>query len=243
MVYTEWRRAKAQAVLERSGMARLLSIVAGALVLALTFLPGDAGADGAWLDGPVANWNTPGMAIPPAPPTDPSVNPRCPAGRPPATPREQAVVDAGWKLYGNFSQGGAVEEMSGLAGYDGMCRPMQYQIFYFVDQKFAGTLSPVTMDSRTDGALNSVAMVNDQTVTARYARYTFQDALCCPSAMSTAIFEIDRAGSAPIVSLKSVSTEPTGSQPPSPGPSPSPAPIVTASPAPIQAPAQLPRRP
>ena len=35
-------------------MARLLSIVAGALVLALTFLPGDAGADGAWLDGPVA---------------------------------------------------------------------------------------------------------------------------------------------------------------------------------------------
>lgn len=218
-------------------MSRLLTIVA---VLTLTLVPGIADADGAWLDGPVADWNQPGMAIPRAPATDPSVNQNCPAGRAPATPREQAVVDAGWKLYGGFSQGTPVEEMSGLAGYDGMCRPMQFQIFIFVDGVFAGTLSPTPMDSRTDGSLTGLDILNFETYTARYSRYTARDPLCCPSGISTAVFEIDRSGSGPIVSLRSLKTEATPVQPPTPAPSPTP--IVSPSPAPVQAPAQVPRR-
>jgi hypothetical protein len=224
-------------------MARLVMIVVVSLALVLTLVPTVAGADGAWLDGPVANWNTPGMEIPRAPATDPAVNPNCPAGRAPATPREQAVVDAGWKLYGGFIQGTSVEHMSGLAGYDGMCRPMQFNVFVFVNGVFAGTLSPTPMNSRTDGSLNGLEVVNLASYTGRYSRYTSQDPLCCPSGISTAVFEIDRSGSAPIVSLRSLKTEAVPVQQPSPASSPAPAPTAPTSPAPIQAPVQLPGRP
>ena len=46
--------------------------------------------------------------------------------------------------------------ISGLAAYDGMCRPLGYQSFVFVDGVFAGTVSPEPMNSRTTGAATDV---------------------------------------------------------------------------------------
>ena len=58
-------------------MFRTLAIVATVLLLAAVLGPGLAGADGAWLDGPVTNWNRPGMAIPKAPPRNSASQPQC----------------------------------------------------------------------------------------------------------------------------------------------------------------------
>jgi hypothetical protein len=45
-------------------MSRARAIVGSVLLLTVVLGPGLAGADGAWLDGPVTTWNRPGMAIP-----------------------------------------------------------------------------------------------------------------------------------------------------------------------------------
>jgi hypothetical protein len=69
-------------------------------------------------------------------------------------------VYVGSKLCRLRAQGPGFKALSkrkrGTAGYDGMCRPRQYQDFVFVGSVFAGTLSPQPMDSRTDGALGRV---------------------------------------------------------------------------------------
>jgi hypothetical protein len=108
-----------------------------------------------------------------------------------------------------------------------MCRPAEYQTFVFVGGTFAGTLSPSLMTSRDDGALVQTSIVSDTQIQAEYVRYTRQDALCCPSARSTAIFEIARVGDAPVVRLVSVSTVPTGAP--------------TMVPSPVVPPVQIPR--
>ena len=84
-------------------MTRGLLVVASALLLAAVLVPGLAGADGAWLDGPVTTWNRPGMAIPQAPPRHSASQPQCfdSAVKPDSPPR-QALVDAGWFLF-NFN--------------------------------------------------------------------------------------------------------------------------------------------
>lgn len=43
--------------------------------------------------------------------------------------------------------------ISGMANADGMCRPLTDQVFVFSGGQFIGTLSPILMDSRTDGSL------------------------------------------------------------------------------------------
>src|SRR5688500_683226 len=42
-------------------MSRARAIVASVLFLTAVVVPGLAGADGTWLDGPVTNWNRPGV--------------------------------------------------------------------------------------------------------------------------------------------------------------------------------------
>lgn len=91
----------------------------------------------------------------------------------------------------------------GTAGYDGMCRPVQYQAFVFVRGVFVGTLSPEPMDSRTDGALTRVALRNSELLSAEYVRYAAEDPLCCPSRTTTVAFEI---GDGPVVRPASAST-------------------------------------
>src|SRR5262249_13967265 len=123
-------------------------------MLAARAAAGPAQEKGAsWLDAQTpASWNTPGLAIPPAPKVQESVGPRCrPAARPPQGNEDKQVARRGWDLV-DVSQGGSgVVVVRATAGYDGMCRPLQYQDFAFVNGVFAGTLSPHPMDSRTDG--------------------------------------------------------------------------------------------
>lgn len=215
----------------------------GALVLAIVTilagaLPQTAAADGSWLDSASTTWNTPGMAIPKAPPFAPDNDPRCLEQLKPAeSDAARAVEAAGWKLFSGDLTDSHVRIVRGLAAFDGMCRPMDYQLFAFTAATppvFLGTLSPTPMDSRTDGGLNQIELVNLDRVVARYARYKDSDALCCPSAVSTVTYRVEQRGTGMVLVRMNTVTEPTSAAAPTTSGSPS-------SPAPVQAPAQVPR--
>lgn len=153
-----------------------------------------------WLDSPTGSWNTPGMAIPEAPNFEDYSNMNCgQQERPAETPQDQALVDAGWRLFLAYQQGWGVTLVSGLSGYDGMCRPIGYQDFVFVDGEFAGTLAPEPMASRTDGASDGANLWSAETISAQYRRYAPDDALCCPSSSNYVEFTITRGGDGPVV--------------------------------------------
>jgi len=183
-------------------MKRVPVIVALVALLVAAFGRG-ARADGSWLDAPIQNWNTPGASLPAAPAMDPSTNPMClgpqSQARPPETAEDYALTDAGWTLVAAYQGGFGVKLIEALSGYDGMCRPLGYQVFVFVDGSFAGTLSPVLMDSRMDGALSRDALFSRQNLSATFLRYTPTDPLCCPSSMSSLSYTIDTSGAAPVV--------------------------------------------
>ena len=214
-------------------------LVVAAILLALP-LPQLALAeyDGGWIDNPRMTWNTGGMPIPKAPAFNPANDPRCleqlkaadsDAGR--------AVEAAGWKIYISDLTDGSVRIVRGLAGFDGMCRPMEYQAFAFTTStppQFIGTLSPTAMGSRTDGALIQLELVNLDRIIGRYARYTNQDAFCCPSAVSTVTFGVGQSGMNSVLSRMGTVTEPPSAAAPTSSGSPS---------SPAAAPAQLPRTP
>lgn len=71
---------------------------------------------------------------------------------------EKAVVREGWKLYGPVQSSGTTIVFTALAGFDWMCRPLGYQAFAYSEERYAGTLSPVPMNSRTDGSLTRVPL-------------------------------------------------------------------------------------
>ena len=153
-----------------------------------------------WLDRPTGSWNTPGMAIPKAPDCEDYSDMNCGQHeRPAETPQDQALVDAGWHLFTAYQQGWGVTLVSGLSGYDGMCRPIGYQDFVFVDGEFAGTLAPEPMASRTDGASDGAHLWGADTISAQYRRYTPDDALCCPSGSTYVEFTITRGADGPVV--------------------------------------------
>ena len=159
-----------------------------------------------WLDtAKPAAWNTPSQAIPSAPKIQGTVNARCrDSARPPQLAEDTLVRKRGWDLVGEFQGGWQIIVIRGAAGYDGMCRPRQYQDFVFVRGAFAGTLSPQPMDSRTDGAIAQVSLQSGTRLTAQYARYATSDALCCPSRTTSVAFEV--ASDKPIVRPVSAST-------------------------------------
>jgi hypothetical protein len=149
------------------------------------------------------------MANPPAPAPDIPPDPRCPtvAGRWAETPDDLALVQAGWQLYGSYQAGWGLRVIKALGGYDGMCRPMHFNEFVFVDGVFAGTISPQPMDSRTDGTGQVIGLGPDQ-VTARFSRYTPADPLCCPSGEAIVQYRIDRTGAQPVLARESSATTP-----------------------------------
>src|SRR6266542_5375897 len=74
------------------------------------------------------------------------------------------------------------------AFYDGMCRPWQFNAFVFVEGRLAGTVSPVPMDSRTDGVLSGQpAVLHGGRLEAAFTRYAPSDPLCCPSRGTTRV--------------------------------------------------------
>ena len=145
-----------------------------------------------WLDTPKpAPWNSAGMPIPPAPQVRGNLDPHCrELARPPQSDEDQRLRDQGWDLVGAFQGGWQILVIRGTAGYDGMCRPLQFQDFVFVRGNFAGTLSPRPVDSRTDGALGRVTLESDRRLVAEYARYSVADPLCCPSRTTSVVFDV-----------------------------------------------------
>lgn len=152
-------------------------------------------SEAAWLDelNPY-NWNKPGMSIPAAPPPQKDTIPACEGhSRPSQFLEDTSVREQGWNLIGPYQGGWNILVIAAAAGFDGMCRPLQYQYFVFVRGAFAGTLSPGLMNSRTDGALNRVSFhPSGNTLDVQYLRYAPGDALCCPSRTANVVFEIDR---------------------------------------------------
>jgi heat shock protein HslJ len=182
--------------------------VASSLFVIVTCLPAIGAAQGqaAWLDSPKPTaWNTPGRMVPPAPKPPGPADARCRAdARPVQLPEDRQVRDRGWDLIGAFQGGWQTVVIRGAASYDGMCRPSPYQDFVFVRGTFAGTLSPQPMYSRTDGAISRVWLQNGTQLTAEYTRYAASDPLCCPSRMTSVIFDV--AGDKPAVRPVSAST-------------------------------------
>jgi LppP/LprE lipoprotein len=185
------------------------------LVVAAAFVLGAQSAfagSGDWLDKPLSTWNQAGASLPtaPEPKGDSPNDPRC-AGpvRQPATPSERAVAAVGWSLYGKAQAKGDTTVLLAEASVDGMCRPWDYQAFVFVKGTFAGALSPVFMDSRTDGALSEVRLLSPTSIEVTFMRYVDADPLCCPSRLSTVRYRIEHRPQGPAVAPLSVKTKST----------------------------------
>jgi heat shock protein HslJ len=99
-------------------------------------------------------------------------------------------VRQGWKLYGSVQSYGLTQVITATSGFDGMCRPLQYQAFVYWEGRYAGTLSPVSMDSRTDGAIANINLTSTTNISAEFNRYSSSDALCCPSGKSWVQFNL-----------------------------------------------------
>jgi hypothetical protein len=184
-----------------------IALVAGAIVTALGMSVVFAQTPGkSWLDMPLSNWNAPGQTLPTAAPggeTAAELRARCSYAPLRTTPGERALADAGWVPFQMFDRqivDRDVEIIGGLAGADGMCRPADFNVFVFVEGRFAGMLSPVPMSSRTDGSVGgAIRLAGDDTISAGFARYADTDPLCCPSDHVTVRYRIDRKATPPVV--------------------------------------------
>ena len=163
-----------------------------------------AGAAG-WLDVPLTNWND-AAKIPVAAVTDTEtvaqVARRCGLPLLRETPAERILADTGWLAYLHVDRQIVqrdVEILAGMTAADAMCRPVNFNVFVFVGGVFAGTLSPVHMTSRTDGAIGAVRLSIDDAISAEFARFQDTDALCCPSSRVSIRYRIDRAARTPVV--------------------------------------------
>jgi heat shock protein HslJ len=147
-----------------------------------------------WLDRPLTSWNRVDRSFPklPRPLADSAeIDKRCLAQvRPPTSPAENALVRQGWKLYGSVQSYGLTQVITATSGFDGMCRPIQYHAFVYWEGRYAGTLSPVPMDSRTDGAIANIRLTSTTSLSAEFYRYRQTDPFCCPSGISTVLFNL-----------------------------------------------------
>ncbi len=170
-----------------------------------------AAADGAWLDVPLKNWNVAGAAVPkaPKPESDADLRARCnEQRRPPSSAADRAVVAAGWTLFGPLQIFGDTALITAMADVDGMCRPMAYQGFVFVGEALVGGIAPAPMNARGDGAETQVMLTGSGALFAEFARYTADDALCCPSRQSVVTYSIDGPAGKAVLTPVSAFTQP-----------------------------------
>ncbi len=163
------------------------------IVALMPCLPLQAQAPSAsWLDQPLKNWNRADSSFPQLPDPEPPSNISQCVGqiRQPSIEAEKALVAKGWKLFGPLQAYDNTQLFMATSGFDGMCRPMGFQAFVFVEGRYAGTLSPVLMDSRSDGVIYSPILTSGTEITAEFARYQASDPLCCPSGTSIVTFKI-----------------------------------------------------
>jgi hypothetical protein len=132
--------------------------------------------------------------------------------RPTTTPEDRAVVAKGWSPIGPYERYGTTSVLLATSSADGMCRPNGFQGFVFVNDTFAGTLSPDLMNARSDGAISgtTVDVYNERTLGVTFARYSERDALCCPHASTTVSYEIETVDGRSIVRPVSPETHENG---------------------------------
>ena len=134
----------------RAGQCTMLKRPARGVIVACLLLSPMAVAQSrrpaSWLDGPLTNWNKAGQVVANAPKSDEAVSDvlaRCRLMPLRATSAERTVESAGWIPFLYFDQGLARDDVAivaGMRGADGMCRPGIYNLFVFVDGRFAGAL-------------------------------------------------------------------------------------------------------
>ncbi|MEP7274023.1 MAG: LppP/LprE family lipoprotein [Acidobacteriota bacterium] len=168
----------------------------------------------AWLDKELSNWNKAGAALPRAPKGGGGLasNPRCkPTVRRAENAQDRLADAAGWTLFGPVQSHSGTVVIQAMSDVDGMCRPWGYQTFVFVNGRFAGTLSPTVMDSRTDGSLMTARLYTPSDLSAEFSRYKETDPLCCASRQSNVSYRVDITPKGPLVVPLSVETSGTGS--------------------------------
>lgn len=187
-----------------------LAIGAGAATLlpALAVRAQPLATNNSWLDQPLSNWNRPTTDFPrlPRPVAATNLDQCRETLRQPTQPAEFALTRRGWNLFGPVQSFGTVQLIMATSGFDGMCRPMGYQAFVYVEGRYAGTLSPVLMDSRSDGALSNARLISPTAINAEFLRYTSTDARCCPTRTSVVNYRV-RADEVPDLLPISVSTQ------------------------------------
>jgi uncharacterized lipoprotein YbaY len=162
--------------------------------LVIFALAGITLAQTSWLDRPMGrNWNAGDNNVPQAPRVLVPISERCrDQVRTPDSLADRAVTRAGWSLFGASQSFGQVTVVGGMASTDAQCRPTQYNYFVFFNNRFAGTLSPDMMISRTDGSVVDVNLLSETNLSAEFARYRASDAMCCPSQRSIVAYRINR---------------------------------------------------
>ncbi|MDM9380884.1 META domain-containing protein [Chlorogloeopsis sp. ULAP01] len=149
-----------------------------------------------WLDRPLVNWNRQGTDFPQLPTPSKTAGESASVSRcreqvrQPTSAAEKAVVKKGWTLYGSAQSFGTTTVFTAMSGVDGMCRPLGYQAFVYSEGRYAGTLSPVPMDSRTDSSLTNIRLNSATRIAGEFARYSKSDPLCCPSKTSTVQYSV-----------------------------------------------------
>ena len=165
-----------------------------------------AGQNGAsWLDRPLAASNKPAAAVP-APAQKPSqpaaLVKRCSLTSPTSSMGASAVATAGWIPYLHqdrvLSRDG-IDVIGGLTDASAACEPVGFNLFVFVNGRFAGTLSPVPMTASRDGVAGAVRLVSADSLTTEFARFAAGDLECCPSTRVRVTYRIDRGEQPTIV--------------------------------------------
>lgn len=152
-------------------------------------------AQDSWLDRPLENWNRQSGSLPqlpkPSSDQDQSEIRRCRREvRKPVTAAEKALVRRGWMLFGPVRSYQRTRVVTALSGFDGMCRPVGFQAFVYWGGRYAGTLSPESMNSRTDGSLTDIRLPRGTSISVDFVRYKESDPLCCPSRVSTVLYTL-----------------------------------------------------
>jgi hypothetical protein len=192
-----------------SGFVEFPRIAAGvltgvAVLLASTALARQSAEKTSWLDRPLTNWNQADRlpAAASAAGEDPdALRTRCGITRGESA-AHRALEESGWMPYHHLDREltrGDVEILAGMTTADEACQPTHFQIFVFVQGRFAGTLSPQPMTAGRDGFAGAVRIIEADTISSEFARFRQGDASCCPTSRMTVRFRIDRAGGQALV--------------------------------------------
>ncbi|ACK67729.1 conserved hypothetical protein [Rippkaea orientalis PCC 8801] len=127
--------------------------------------------------------------------------------RQPMSPEDRSIRRAGWELFGSVQNYESTSVIMAMSGVDGMCRPLGYQGFIFVEGQLAGTISPKPMNSRTDAEIDRIFLTNANSLFVEFKRYSKTDPLCCPSGMNRVSFKIEPKEAKPLLIPLNVTTK------------------------------------